>query len=374
MAMKTLQLNETKNNYQLLADNMVDLLCVHALDETIHYLSPSLTAIFGYNQEEFLGKTANDFVHPEDDQLLKMCVQNILNEKEDNSAKVRFRKKNNKYLWCEIKGNLVKEDGVPCSFHTSTRDISQSKDAETEIEKTLYREKELNELRANLVSTVSHEFRTPMTTIRSSAELIALYLQNQSIHNHELIQKRITVITGEIDRIVLLMNNILIISKDDLGKSNFTLTTFDLKEKCLDVIEVCEFDQKDGRTVDVDFEGTDFLVSADKNLMEYVLFNLLNNAFKYSLKSGKNVGLKIGTNATSVVIQITDNGIGIPKSDQDKLFNTFYRASNTEGIQGTGLGLYIVKTFTERNGGKITLQSMLGKGTKVKVEFPIAKK
>jgi PAS domain S-box-containing protein len=366
------QLHKAKNMYRLLADNMIDLICIHHLDGTLEYVSPSIYEIFGYNSKEVIGKKANYFVHPEDDKNLSRCLDNIVKEKGSTTAKVRFRKKNGKYLWCEIKGNLVKENGIPHSFHTSTRDISQSKNAEMAIEKTLQRERKLNELRANLVSTISHEFRTPMTTIRSSAELIALYLKNQPIENQELVQKRIATITGEIDRIITLMNTLLVISKDDLGKTTFTPSVLDLMKTCTNVIEICEFDQKDHRKVQLTVEGANFLVFADKNLMEYIFFNLLSNAFKYSKDSGQSVDLKITKTHDTITVIITDYGIGIPEADQDKLFNTFFRASNTHGIQGTGLGLYIVKTFTDRNRGTISLKSTLGKGTSVKVQFPIA--
>ena len=136
------------------------------------------------------------------------------------------------------------------------------------------------------------------------------------------------------------------------------------------VIETSFDNQKDGSSVQTYFEGDNFLVFADKNLMEYSIFNLLNNAFKYSKGSG-NVVLQLSASSTNVNLQIIDQGIGIPEEDQQKLFNTFFRASNTNGIQGTGLGLYIVKTFTEKNAGKIHLESHLGVGTKVTLQFAL---
>jgi signal transduction histidine kinase len=106
--------------------------------------------------------------------------------------------------------------------------------------------------------------------------------------------------------------------------------------------------------------------------MEYSIFNLLNNAFKYSEESG-DIILNLTAKSSEVTIEIIDFGIGIPEEDQHKLFNAFFRAKNTNGIPGTGLGLYIVKTFTEKNSGKIQLESLLGKGTKVRLIFPAQK-
>ena len=367
---KAIQLNEAKNMYRLLADNMVDLVCVHSLDANFQYVSPSIQHILGYCPEDLIGLSPFEFVHPEDVENLQKSITGFITEQEDISAKTRFRNKQGEYIWCETKASLVKENGVPVSFHSSTRDITQGIDAELAIVKALNQERELNELRTNLVSTISHEFRTPMTTIRASAELILMHLDNQKVENYALLNKRINIIIGEIDRIVELMNTVLIISKNDLGKTNFYPAIFDLKQICLDVIEVSDFDQNEGRKVKASFDGDTFPIFVDKNLMEYILFNLLNNAFKYSQGIGGDIILNLFTTEKFITIEVIDFGIGIPKEDQMKLFNTFFRASNTNGIQGTGLGLYIVKTFTERNSGLIQIESELGKGTKVTLQFP----
>jgi signal transduction histidine kinase len=167
------------------------------------------------------------------------------------------------------------------------------------------------------------------------------------------------------------MNSVLIISKDDSGKTTFNPTKVDLKQLCKDVIETSFVNQKDGRKVIFNPKDEPFTIHADKNLMEYSLFNLLNNAFKYSIGT-PNIVLNLYNEFPNIVVlEVIDFGIGIPQSDQSKLFNTFFRASNTNGIDGTGLGLYIVKTFIEKNGGTVKLESNLGKGTKVTVKFQV---
>lgn len=364
------QLNEAKNMYRLLAENTIDLVCLHNLDATFKYVSPSVHNLLGYNPDELIGKSPLDFTHDEDIDILKERLDGFLSEQEDIAAQIRLRHSNGHYIWFESKAKLVKVDGIPISFHSGTREITAQKEAEESIKNALKKEKKLNDLRTNLVSTISHEFRTPMTTIRTSAELIEMYLDGQSIPNKDHLVKHLCTITNEIDRIVELMNTVLTISRDDAGKTNFQPTYFDLKQVCLNVIETSYSNQKDGRKVQTNIIGDKFPVLADKNLMEYSLFNILNNAFKYSVGSG-DVLLNLFRDEKFVTIEITDKGIGIPKSDQKKLFNTFFRASNTNGIQGTGLGLYIVKTFIEKNSGSIYLKSNLGKGTVAFLKFPI---
>ena len=197
-----------------------------------------------------------------------------------------------------------------------------------------------------------------------------MYLGNNEFANAPLVEKRIDTITKEIDRIVELMDAVLTISKDDADKTSYNPVVFNLKEICLDVIETSFSHQKGDRKVEVKFDDSLVEIFADINLIKYTLFNVLSNAFKYSVGFG-NVKLNLFTNQNEVFVEIIDNGIGIPEEDQPKLFNTFYRASNSNGIQGTGLGLYIIKTFTEKNSGNVKLESQLGKGTKVTLQFPL---
>lgn len=369
---KNVQLNEAKNMYRLLADNTVDLVCLHNLDSTFQYVSPSIQKLLGYTPDDLIGKYPQEFVHPEDIELLKNNIHGFITELEDVAAQMRFKNNEGNYLWFETKAILVKENGIPINFQSSTRDITQRKEAEKIVENTLIRERELNELRTNLVATISHEFRTPMTTIRTSAELISMYLENQNIVNGNRLLKRVTIITEEIDRIVELMNDVLTISKEDAGKTNFRPTVFDLKEFCLEIIDNSYLNNLNLPMVTTNFYGTTFTVNADKKLMEYAVFNILNNAFKYSEKF-EEVILNLYSTIDTIMLEIIDFGIGIPKQDQLKLFNTFFRASNTDGFQGSGLGLHIAKTFTEKNSGTIALESELGKGTKVTLTFPYVK-
>ncbi len=369
---RAIQLNEAKNRYRFLAENSVDLICLHTLDTAFQYVSPSVVNILGYNPEYMEGKSPLDFAHPEDLRYLEDSFTDFIDEKVNGTTIARFRNNEGKYIWLETKANIIKEKDIKTGFQSSSRDITTRKEEEEIIEKTLIKERELNELRSNLVSTVSHEFRTPMTTIRTSAELISIYLKGQTFEKKQRLEKQLSTITGEIDRIVELMNSVLTISRNDAGKTIFNPIQFDLKQLCIDVIETSYNNQKDGRKVKTFFKGTNFVVFADKNLMEYSIFNLLNNAFKYS-QGCEDIIVNISTTSSKVVLEIIDFGIGIPNEDQPKLFNTFFRASNTNGIPGTGLGLYIVKTFTEKNSGTIQFESILGKGTKVKLTFPLQK-
>lgn len=369
---KAMQLNEVKNMYRLLADNIIDLVCLHSLDSTFQYVSPSVKTLLGYNPEDLIGTLPELLVHPEDLEKFRKQSKKMLSRKGSFSEQVRLRNSSGEYFWFETNATLVIENGEPVSFQSSTRDITQRKKAEKIIEDTLIQERQLNELRTNLVSTISHEFRTPMTTIRTSAELITMYLEGLDFNFNTQVEKRVQTITKEIDRIVELMDAVLTISKDDAGKTSFNPIYCDLKEICQDVVDTSYEHLKDNRKVETYYEVENAVVFADVNLIKYSLFNVLSNAFKYSQGSSQNVKLNLFVKDNKVVIEVIDYGIGIPEEDQSKLFNTFYRASNSNGIQGTGLGLYIIKMFTKKNSGKVKLESKLGEGTKVTLKFPLA--
>ncbi|MGO4819277.1 PAS domain-containing sensor histidine kinase [Flavobacterium sp. W22_SRS_FP1] len=373
-ANKQIQLDEAENLYRLIADNTVDLVCLHDLKTLFEYVSPSLKNLVGYQPEELIGKAPSDFVHPEDLERFQQSIRtkDFWQNKVSKSDNYRFQHADGGYIWLQITTSLLEKNGIAVGFQTNGRDVTKELAAQHNVEEALLKERKLNELRTNLVSTISHEFRTPMTTIRTSAELINMYLEAPQVENHPRLQKRVDIITQEIDRLVELMNAVLTISKEDAGKTTYNPSLFNLKTLCTETIDKNFTEIKDKGQVKVKFVGSNFLVLADRNLMEYSISNILSNGFKYSPNS-KDIELNITSTATTCTVQIIDHGIGIPKKDQDKLFNTFFRASNTDGIAGTGLGLYIVKTFVEKNKGTITLESKLGKGTKITMSFPLIK-
>ncbi len=246
--------------YRFLADNTADLICVHGLDTTFQYVSPSATKLLGYTPEEMIGTSPLDYAFPEEIKYLMNSLTDFIDEKVDDTTTARFKTKSGEFIWLETKANLIRQRGVVVGFQTSSRDITERKKAEMVLENALNQERELNELRTNLVSTISHEFRTPMTTIRTSAELIGMYLENQKLENAPLLQKRVSIITEEIDRIVGLMEAVLTISREDSGKTNFNPVFFDLRELCCNILEINYDNQNNKQKIVLDFTNESFMV------------------------------------------------------------------------------------------------------------------
>ena len=363
-------LAESEAKYRLISDQMVDLISVHDMQGNMLFVSNSFNTMLGYNVEELIGINALEIIYPEDHHQITESLRYLSAENKTDIREFRIVKKDGSLIEVEGRAKIIIEDGSIVGVQVTSRDISERKRAEEAIKQALNKEKALNEMKTKLVSTVSHEFRTPMSTIRSSAELIEMYIGKDIQQYEDKIETHITIIKEEIERIVGLMNDVLYLSKEDSSKSSFKPERFNLLELCTKIIDINFSNDKLGRRVTLIAEEQHYPFYGDKNLITYSLFNLLNNAFKYSLDEA-NIELHLRIENEKIELALSDTGIGIPEEDMPHLFNRFYRGKNTDGIQGTGLGLVIVKTFVERNNGNIYLESTLNKGTTVTIELPL---
>lgn len=245
--------------------------------------------------------------------------------------------------------------------------ITVQKAAELEVFNTLQKEKELSELKSRFISMASHEFRTPLSAILSSAILIEK-LNGPEYENRRL--DYVEKIRSNVRNLVVVLNDFLSLSKLEEGKVTVQASLFDFIGFIKSIIEEVEGIKKDGQQLVFQHQETNINVFLDAKLMRHVIFNLLSNAIKYS-KENQVITVKIASNKRHVTIEVIDLGIGIPKEEQHHMFQRFYRANNTTNIEGTGLGLNIVKQYTELMGGNITFKSGLTEGSTFRIEFPL---
>lgn len=246
---------------------------------------------------------------------------------------------------------------------------TENKEAINRIKTAFERERELNELKSNFISSTSHEFRTPLATLFSSVELIQHYDKTNSSDKKEYHLGRIKDIVVYMTK---MLDNILTINKADVNKIEFEPEIINLKMFCREILEDIVISASDKHLIDQVFEGGDKSVFVDPNLVRHILTNLLSNAIKYSPDGGK-ILFKTEVLDNSVRFTVRDEGIGIPKEDIDNLYQYFYRARNSKTISGTGLGLSIVKKSIEVHKGTIELTSREGEGTTFVVTLPTNK-
>lgn len=249
-------------------------------------------------------------------------------------------------------------------------DISKQKEIEFTIQNALKKERELNELKSRFVSMASHEFRTPLSAILTSAILIG----KQNGQGKELKrEKYVSQIERNVTNLTVILNDFLSLSKLEEGKIVAIPERFNLVSFSEILVKETNIGLKKDQTISVTSAKKEFFVHLDAKLLNHIISNLLSNASKYSPEASS-IDFKISQKQEKAVIEITDQGIGIPEEEQKHLFKRFFRAKNAANIEGTGLGLNIVKNYTELMGGTINVKSGINKGTTFWVEFPLQSK
>jgi len=236
--------------------------------------------------------------------------------------------------------------------------------SETELKSALVKEKELSELKSRFVSMASHEFRTPLTSILSSAAIIGRYDKEEQQANRE---KHVNRIKSSVANLTGILNDFLSLSKLEEGRVEVHLSELNLDLLCREVIEDTKSMLKSTQIIKHSVNGDNPHVIVDERILRNILFNLISNAIKYS---EDDIRCQINFENDYYQFEIKDQGIGIPIEDQKYLFTRFFRAGNVTNIQGTGLGLNIVKGYVEILGGEISFISEHEIGTTFIVKIP----
>ena len=241
----------------------------------------------------------------------------------------------------------------------------------SQLERALLREKELNELKSQFISRASHEFRTPLATIQTASDLLRNYGHKMS---DEKKLERIDKIQREVKGMTNLLEEVLIIGKTESGRFDLQTEEIDLENFCLEIIEQTKLIGNGKHQVIFKNINAPQNIVIDTKFLRQIISNLLSNAIKYSPNASEvNFTIsQISDRIPQLLLEVEDQGIGIPLIDQEKIFDHFYRAHNVGMIVGTGLGMAIIKNSVDILGGTIQLTSVENEGTTVKVELPYA--
>lgn len=247
-------------------------------------------------------------------------------------------------------------------LHEALLELENSKE---QLSLALEAEKELNDMKSRFVTMASHEFRTPLSTILSSISLINKY--NEADGNDK-IQRHVNRVKSAVTNMTLILNDFLSAEKLQEGKVFLRKEEVSLQDLCKEVLNEINGIFKPGQKVIYSHEGLSEVI-IDKQMARNILLNLLSNAIKFSPEN-KNITLETVINPKELKITVSDEGMGIPKEEQEHLFERFFRAKNVTNIQGTGLGLNIVVKYLEALEGTIDFESGIEKGTTFKIIIP----
>ena len=319
--------------------------------------------------EEFAVEVGLNHITQDDELFISALISDI-----SERIKIQDELKNlNKELESKVTERTVELENAILELQETYNSLElqyeKTSKAEREAQKSLAKEKELGELKTRFVSMASHEFRTPLSAVLSSNSLISKYLDKLGLDDTE--KSKITKHTSRIENSVKnlneILNDLLSLGKIEEGKIEVNRSEFSVISQIDEVTEELSTYLKNGQKV-VHSHSGDEMVLMDKHLLHNILLNLTSNASKYS---SENDEIRIATRVdnSKFYIEIVDKGIGIPLEDHQHMFDRFFRAKNVTNIQGTGLGLNIVKKYVELMNGTINFTSKLNEGSTFTIEF-----
>lgn len=338
--------------------------------------SPRLKEMLGHAADaDTQDWTLEQFAHDDDRQKLEQAFARLLRAKgppgsarQTKSFDVRMRRVDGERVWLHVDAIAIAgANGRAEKLIASFLDITPLMSAEENTRAALQRQQELNELRSRFVAMTSHEFRTPLAAILSSADLLRYY-------GERLPGAEKTALLGTIDdsvrRMTQMLDRILLISKAEARMLDFQPRTIDLRALCSSMIDDIHLRHPEAPSrLRLEFTGNANDSLYDDRLLRHVFDNLLSNAIKYS-PGGGDIVFRVACTPGETEFAVSDQGIGIPADDIPHLFDSFHRGSNVGEIKGTGLGLAVVKVSVELHGGRIEVASTPGLGTCFTVRIP----
>lgn len=288
--------------------------------------------------------------------LRKKIEQNILDQQNELEKMTRDMRKLNMQLETKVEERTMILREALQKLEESQKDLSEALD----------KEKQLSEIKSRFVSMASHEFRTPLSTVLSSASLLSKYTTTEEQDKRN---RHIEKIRNSVKHLNDILEDFLSLGKLSEGKVETHCTEFGLEEFMADIVDEMKGLLKKGQQFIYHHEGN-VQVSSDKKLLKNIVINLASNAIKFS-EEDKSIEIKSRAGSEKLEIYIIDRGMGISKEDQEHLFSSFFRGSNAVNIQGTGLGLHIVKRYLDLLEGKIDLDSKIGEGSTFCVTIPL---
>ncbi len=371
------QIRANEKRYRDLVENLREVIFETDEQGMFKFINPAWSNITGFTRSASLGKFFLSYISDDFAAETIENFQEFLAESKQLNLNLEYPLHNveGELIWFDVEINKIfNSDNTLSGMVGSIEDITTRKSAEVELKHSLESEKQLGELKSRFVNMASHEFRTPLAGIRSSAELIRMYARKNEILKkvfaETAIDKKIENIIFDVDRITSLMTDVLTMGKIEVEKVSISKEEIEIVAFTEDYLNNEAVRYIQGHEIVFDKQIAAIKIWFDPKLLVHVLNNLISNAAKYS-EVGSLIIVKLERKDDYLSISVSDKGIGIPENELAMSFESFFRSSNVENIPGTGLGLSIAKYFMDLHEGKISISSVVGEGTTLTLELPI---
>lgn len=368
------KLSESEFRMRSVLENALDAVITINSDGLIENWNLQAEEIFKYTSEEALGKSLAGMIIPEKfaaahDRGIKHYLETgegpVLNQRIELVA----HDKDGRHFPVEL-SIIPFMMGDQHYFSSFLRDITSRKQAEEDMNLALEQQKELAKMKSRLISMASHEFRTPLTTIKANAEMLEIWTQRLPEEHQAKAMKYLNRLNSETNRLSNIMTDILVLGRLESGKIDVKLRNLELVNHIKDVVDRDWSNQPDGREIGFKLTGGPRMVQIDTEMLDHILQNLIGNAFKYSPGAEPPL-LHLNYEKDYMRLSVIDYGIGVPLEDQDKIFESFFRSENTRGIQGSGMGLAVVQQMCTMLGLNLRFFSEPGKGSEFVIDIPL---
>ena len=364
------QLLGQDNRFKQLIKNSFDMVILLDSSGIQHYVSESCEKILGYKQHELTNiPVIEKMIHPEDQETTKKDFLDIIENRANGGAQYRHRHKNGNWVYLEAYGTNQLNNPVIKSVVLNVRDITERKRAEQIIRENEIRLKELNATKDKLFSIIAHDLRSPFSAILGFSELLIDKTEDFDVAESE---KYLGIINSSAKNMLILLDNLLNWAKAQTGQLSYKSEKINLSSMVQNIFEISTPIAKT-KSISLNYNQTDDIeVYADVNMLNIVLRNLMCNAIKFTNSNGKIVIYAL-KNQNNIEVTVSDNGVGMNEETLNQLFkiDSNITTAGTADEKGSGLGLILCKEFIEKQGGKIWVESELGKGSNFKFTLPL---
>lgn len=367
VAERTAALRESEARYRAIVEDQTELICRFVADATLTYANGAFCRAFGLHPATVTGKDLMPLVYPDDRALIAQGIRQLSPDQPWSVLESRAILATGEVRWfqwtCRV---ILDEQGQFLEYQGVGRDITERRQADDVLRKSLAREMQIGELKSRFVSLVSHEFRNPLAVILMNSDILRRYSDRLSPEQRT---RYLDGIRLHVNEMTEMLDDLLLVSQSEAGKLVLKPETMDLVAFSRRIVDEVWTTSGADRQLDLELPAAECRVLSDPKLFRLIVANLVSNAAKYSQPGGV-VSVRLSCDAERIQLVVVDRGIGIPEHDRPRLFETFFRASNVGDRAGTGLGLALVKQCVEQLGGTIACESQEGVGTTFTVLLP----